>query len=161
MLDPALLRGQLDVVAQRLATRGHVLDIAAIESLESQRKAVQVETHATSRSPKATKLSAGGWWAEVVAGQRARLPKEHSECNIVESTRKPPPHRQENENGPVAEKKALPARLQAASAGDPSSLSSRSQVRSSESAHPTKSRVSVHGGRTWLPKKRKEKEGRG
>ncbi len=44
MLDPALLRGQLDVVAQRLATRGHVLDIAAIESLESQRKAVQVET---------------------------------------------------------------------------------------------------------------------
>ncbi|MGB0132929.1 serine--tRNA ligase [Dokdonella sp.] len=44
MLDPALLRGQLDVVAQRLATRGYVLDTAAIESLESQRKAVQVET---------------------------------------------------------------------------------------------------------------------
>src|SRR5690349_15534234 len=44
MLDPALLRGQLDVVAQRLATRGYVLDKAAIEALESQRKAVQVET---------------------------------------------------------------------------------------------------------------------
>jgi seryl-tRNA synthetase len=44
MLDPALLRGQLDVVAERLATRGYVLDKAAIEALESQRKAVQVET---------------------------------------------------------------------------------------------------------------------
>ncbi len=44
MLDPNLLRGQLDVVAQRLATRGFVLDTAAIESLEAQRKAVQVET---------------------------------------------------------------------------------------------------------------------
>lgn len=44
MLDPALLRGQLDAVAQRLSARGFVLDRAAIESLESQRKAVQVET---------------------------------------------------------------------------------------------------------------------
>ncbi len=44
MLDPALLRGQLDAVAQRLAVRGFVLDSAAIETLESQRKAVQVET---------------------------------------------------------------------------------------------------------------------
>ena len=44
MLDPALLRGQLDVVAQRLATRGYALDAAAIESLETQRKAAQVET---------------------------------------------------------------------------------------------------------------------
>ncbi|HSX62457.1 MAG TPA: serine--tRNA ligase [Tahibacter sp.] len=44
MLDPALLRGQLDAVAERLATRGFALDKAAIEALESQRKAVQVET---------------------------------------------------------------------------------------------------------------------
>jgi seryl-tRNA synthetase len=44
MLDPTLLRGQLDVVAQRLATRGYSLDTASIEALESQRKAVQVET---------------------------------------------------------------------------------------------------------------------
>ncbi|MBL8298754.1 MAG: serine--tRNA ligase [Rhodanobacteraceae bacterium] len=44
MLDPALLRGQLDLVAERLATRGYLLDKAAIEALESQRKAVQVET---------------------------------------------------------------------------------------------------------------------
>ncbi|MCB1578715.1 MAG: serine--tRNA ligase, partial [Xanthomonadales bacterium] len=44
MLDPNLLRGQLAVVAERLATRGYTLDAAAIESLEAQRKAVQVET---------------------------------------------------------------------------------------------------------------------
>ncbi len=44
MLDPALLRGQLDAVAERLATRGYVLDTAAIDALETRRKAVQVET---------------------------------------------------------------------------------------------------------------------
>jgi len=44
MLDPALLRGQLDSVAERLKTRGYELDKAAIEALEAQRKSVQVET---------------------------------------------------------------------------------------------------------------------
>src|SRR5512147_1871686 len=44
MLDPALLRGQLDDVAERLRLRGHELDKPAIEALEVQRKAVQVET---------------------------------------------------------------------------------------------------------------------
>jgi seryl-tRNA synthetase len=44
MLDPALLRGQLDVVAERLARRGFALDTAALEALETQRKAVQVQT---------------------------------------------------------------------------------------------------------------------
>jgi seryl-tRNA synthetase len=44
MLDPALLRGQLDSVAERLQTRGYDLDKAAIENIEAQRKAVQTET---------------------------------------------------------------------------------------------------------------------
>ena len=44
MLDPALLRAHLDVVAERLAARGFSLDKAAIESLEAQRKSVQTET---------------------------------------------------------------------------------------------------------------------
>jgi seryl-tRNA synthetase len=44
MLDPALLRGQLDSVAERLTTRGYTLPKAQIEALEAQRKAVQVET---------------------------------------------------------------------------------------------------------------------
>ena len=40
MLDPVLLRGQLEDVARRLATRGFELDSAAIEALEARRKAV-------------------------------------------------------------------------------------------------------------------------
>lgn len=44
MLDPVLLRGQLEDVARRLATRGFALDRDAIEALEARRKAVQVET---------------------------------------------------------------------------------------------------------------------
>ncbi|MEO8011367.1 MAG: serine--tRNA ligase [Dokdonella sp.] len=44
MLDPALLRAQLDDVAARLALRGFALDTAAIETLEARRKAVQVQT---------------------------------------------------------------------------------------------------------------------
>ena len=44
MLDPALLRGQLDTVAERLKTRGYDLPKSQIEALEVQRKAVQVQT---------------------------------------------------------------------------------------------------------------------
>jgi seryl-tRNA synthetase len=43
MLDPRLLRTQLDEVAAQLARRGMTLDRARIESLESERKALQVE----------------------------------------------------------------------------------------------------------------------
>ena len=44
MLDPALLRGQLDATAERLAARGYTLDKAALEAIEAERKAVQTET---------------------------------------------------------------------------------------------------------------------
>ncbi|GMV30899.1 MAG: serine--tRNA ligase [Rhodanobacteraceae bacterium] len=44
MLDPALLRGQIDLVAERLATRGFVLDKATFEAIETRRKSVQIET---------------------------------------------------------------------------------------------------------------------
>ena len=44
MLDPALLRGQLDSVAEKLKPRGYELDRAAIETLEAQRKSVQTQT---------------------------------------------------------------------------------------------------------------------
>jgi seryl-tRNA synthetase len=46
MLDPRLLRTQLTEVAAQLARRGLVLDTARIESLESERKALQVEVQA-------------------------------------------------------------------------------------------------------------------
>jgi seryl-tRNA synthetase len=44
MLDPKLLRGQLQDVADRLASRGYALDVARLEALETQRKAVQTRT---------------------------------------------------------------------------------------------------------------------
>jgi seryl-tRNA synthetase len=45
MLDPALLRGQLADTAERLRTsRGFVLDVAALEGLESERKQIQNRT---------------------------------------------------------------------------------------------------------------------
>jgi seryl-tRNA synthetase len=45
MLDPVLLRSRLAETAERLKeTRGYVLDVAAIEALESQRKQLSTET---------------------------------------------------------------------------------------------------------------------
>ena len=44
MLDPVLLRAHLADTAARLKTRGYALDVAAIESLESDRKRLATET---------------------------------------------------------------------------------------------------------------------
>ncbi|AUM10925.1 serine--tRNA ligase [Ketobacter alkanivorans] len=44
MLDPKLLRNELESVAQALKTRGFDLDVAAFQALEDRRKALQVET---------------------------------------------------------------------------------------------------------------------
>ncbi|AKK01436.1 seryl-tRNA synthetase [Pseudomonas chlororaphis] len=46
MLDPKLLRSNLQGVADRLASRGFALDVARIEALEEQRKAAQIRTEA-------------------------------------------------------------------------------------------------------------------
>ncbi len=44
MLDPRLLRTELDAVATQLARRGYILDTAALRALEERRKAIQVQT---------------------------------------------------------------------------------------------------------------------
>ena len=44
MLDSKLVRTQPQEVADRLAARGFTLDVARIEALENQRKAVQTRT---------------------------------------------------------------------------------------------------------------------
>ena len=44
MLDPKLIRSDLESIAKKLKTRGFELDVTALESLEVKRKAVQVET---------------------------------------------------------------------------------------------------------------------
>jgi len=44
MLDIQLLRKDIDAVAQRLATRGFQLDVAAFQALEAERKQLQTQT---------------------------------------------------------------------------------------------------------------------
>ncbi|PMR71542.1 serine--tRNA ligase [Halomonas heilongjiangensis] len=44
MLDPKLLRSDLDTVAQRLATRGFTLDTERLATLEARRRELQAET---------------------------------------------------------------------------------------------------------------------
>jgi len=44
MLDPRLLRSELDTVRQQLARRGFTLDSDTLQALESRRKTIQVET---------------------------------------------------------------------------------------------------------------------
>ena len=44
MLDPKLIRSQLDDIAQKLAVRGFTLDTKTLQVLEEKRKTLQVET---------------------------------------------------------------------------------------------------------------------
>lgn len=44
MLDPKLIRNELDAVAKKLARRNFQLDVETLEKLENQRKALQVKT---------------------------------------------------------------------------------------------------------------------
>lgn len=44
MLDPKLIRAELDDVAKKLASRGFTLDVERLAALEEQRKALQVRT---------------------------------------------------------------------------------------------------------------------
>lgn len=44
MLDPKLLRADIDAVAKKLATRNYKLDVAAFNALEAERKELQVKT---------------------------------------------------------------------------------------------------------------------
>jgi seryl-tRNA synthetase len=82
MLDPQLLRKDLDSVRRALARRGLQLDTASFETLEAERKAVQVETQQlqqqrNSRSKDIGKLKGQGQDAttlmEEVAGVNSRL----------------------------------------------------------------------------------------
>ncbi|MBF8668272.1 serine--tRNA ligase [Pseudomonas putida] len=59
MLDPKMIRGQLQEVAARLTTRGFTLDVSRIESLEERRKAVQTRTEQLQAERNARSKSVG------------------------------------------------------------------------------------------------------
>ena len=78
MLDPRLLRTDLDMVAEQLARRGLKLDTGRIESLESERKGLQVQVQdlqsERNRSAKAIgKAKAAGEDAAPLLGAVANL----------------------------------------------------------------------------------------
>jgi len=59
MLDPNLLRNELDQVAQKLARRGFKLDVETIRGLEEKRKVLQVETESLQAERNARSKSIG------------------------------------------------------------------------------------------------------
>ncbi|MBB1476587.1 serine--tRNA ligase [Shewanella sp. SG41-3] len=59
MLDPKFLRNELDVTAERLATRGFILEVDNLTKLEEKRKSLQVETEDLQASRNAISKSIG------------------------------------------------------------------------------------------------------
>ena len=59
MLDPKLLRSNLQEVADHLASRGFILDVVRIEALEEQRKTIQTRTEALRAERNARSKSIG------------------------------------------------------------------------------------------------------
>ncbi|WWP01413.1 MAG: serine--tRNA ligase [Candidatus Dasytiphilus stammeri] len=62
MLDPNLLRNELDIVAEKLASRGFKLDIDQLRMIEARRKILQIETEQlqASRKRRAQNIGRGG-----------------------------------------------------------------------------------------------------
>ncbi|MFT6712534.1 MAG: seryl-tRNA synthetase, partial [Arenicella sp.] len=65
MLDPQLLRSDIDTIAEQLKKKGFDLDVNAYQSLEAKRKSLQVEAEQlqakrTSLSKNIGKLKASG-----------------------------------------------------------------------------------------------------
>ncbi|WP_299494408.1 serine--tRNA ligase [uncultured Shewanella sp.] len=59
MLDPKFLRNELEVTAERLATRGFILDVDRLSKLEEKRKVLQVATEELQASRNAMSKSIG------------------------------------------------------------------------------------------------------
>ncbi|PTQ88314.1 serine--tRNA ligase [Agitococcus lubricus] len=85
MLDPKLLRSQLDVVAQRLACRQVVLDQAKLHAFEEQRKALQTETETlqAERNAGAKKIGVAKKNGEDVAPIMARMQEVNQRLETV------------------------------------------------------------------------------
>lgn len=59
MLDPKFLRTELEATAERLATRGFILDVDRLSKLEEKRKSLQVATEELQASRNAISKSIG------------------------------------------------------------------------------------------------------
>jgi seryl-tRNA synthetase len=93
MLDPKLIRTQLDSVAAQLRRRGFILDTSRLDQLETDRKAIQVRTEElqadrNSRSKSIGKAKAAGEdiqpLLDQVAGLGAQLDTAKQELEVVQ-----------------------------------------------------------------------------
>ncbi len=87
MIDPKLLRSDLDTLATELSRRQYILEVSTIESLETQRKEIQVRTQAlqaqrNSRSKSIGKSKAAG---EDIAPLLAEVGQLGEELKAAES----------------------------------------------------------------------------
>ena len=96
MLDPKLIRTQLDSVAAQLGRRGFVLDTARLEQLEIERKAIQVRTEELQAERNSSSRSIGKAKAagediqpllDQVAVLGAQLDTAKQELDIVQEIR--------------------------------------------------------------------------
>ena len=90
MLDIQLLRNNIDAVAERLATRGYALDVAAFQALEAERKTLQTRTQdlqasRNSLSKQIGMLKGKGEDASAVLAEVAAL-KDELDANEVRLT---------------------------------------------------------------------------
>jgi seryl-tRNA synthetase len=81
MLDPQVLRNDIEQVAKTLAKRGYTLDVSTIEKLEEKRKAIQVKTQElqqqrNSRSKEIGKAKAQGEDVQPLLDEVASLGDE-------------------------------------------------------------------------------------
>lgn len=93
MLDPKLIRADLNAVAEQLKKRNFVLDVAALENLETQRKAFQMQTEAlqnerNTKSKSIGKAKAAGEdvkpLLDEVAGLGDKLNAAKAELTVVQ-----------------------------------------------------------------------------
>src|SRR5712671_1256342 len=86
MLDPQLLRSDIDAVARRLAARSFVFDVAAFQAIEGERKRVQTraqELQAT-RNQFAKRIGQAKARGEDVSGLTAEATRANSELADLE-----------------------------------------------------------------------------
>ncbi len=81
MLDPVLLRKDIDFVIAQLARRGLSFDVDRFNKLEAARKEIQVETENLQASRNALakeigKLKSQGQDASAVMAQAAQIPEQ-------------------------------------------------------------------------------------
>ena len=93
MLDPKLLRSDLEVAAQQLARRGFTLDAGKLQSLEAQRKSIQTQTQdlqaeRNSRSKSIGKAKAAGEdiapLLKAVEGLGLQLSEKEQELTVLQ-----------------------------------------------------------------------------